>query len=78
MIDLVISVLLWAHPPQSMCDRGSYYDPSHQICQPNIPGIPGAGYGPDHSQNGWFDRKHGVTAPYPPAYPGPFYPYPRS
>lgn len=58
----------------SSCD-GGYYDPAHQICQPNVPGIPGPGYGPDHTRNGWFDRQHGVTAPYAPAYPPPFYPW---
>lgn len=57
------------------CDGGSgYYDPVHQICQPNMPGDPQPGYGRFCDGGNYYDPAHGVCAPYEPAYLPPMYP----
>lgn len=38
--------LIGAAPEAHACDPGSYYDPTHQICQASPPAYPPPGYGP--------------------------------
>ena len=80
MIDallVTIGLTLARHSPDgpATCDGGSgYYDPVHQICQPNMPGSPQPGYGQFCGDGNYYDPAHQVCAPYPPAYPPPMYP----
>ena len=80
MIEVLLSgiiISLSSHSPDgpATCDGGSgYYDPVHQICQPNMPGDPQPGYGQFCDGGNFYDPTHGVCAPYAPAYPPPMYP----
>lgn len=80
MIDvLLLSVVLplTGHSPggPATCDGGSgYYDPVHQICQPNMPADPQPGYGRFCDGESYYDPAHGICAPNEPAYPPPMYP----
>ncbi len=60
MLTVVLALMAGAvafSPASYACDPGSYYDPSHQICQPYVPANPQPGY-PQTCSGGYYDPEH--------------------
>lgn len=58
----------------NLCPPGSYYDPVHQICQPNLTSTPEGGYGQVCPDGYVYDPVHGVCTNHMTPTPPPYFP----
>lgn len=67
----LIYVLLWSPETVAYPQADCYYDPVHQICQPNLPAYPPQGYTQSCSDGAFYDSTHRICQGYVPSYPLP-------
>jgi len=56
----LLALATWMAPPAGACDPGSFYDPRHEICQPNAPDYP---WGPTNDPSYPQLPKRGLDQP---------------